>query len=356
MRAAVLAAGLFAACTAARASGPHATVAIAPSASPPAPAPSTSASPSPSASASTSSPPAPPPSPLAAPPPFGSEEADQILFADATDGDARAACLRDVPEPERIACLLRVRYKADPAAAALAIAMHAQSGNLAGVQPERMFDGGYRGILKFVPSLPVGPARTHLAWVAEAFRDYERLFAFLATQAQEPPSFRWRALSLRFFRSVNARTPSAYAQGWTIGYNLGGSLNVSEEWVRETLFHELFHLNDEYHGDWSVKVLAPIREGILKKCGASTPCLAPYAPSPTIVNGSTFYAFHPPNPVTEYGGELALRYYREQRAVLRKQALAAPAFKCGPPENARAWDLLVKEFFGGIDRVPPCAK
>jgi hypothetical protein len=76
-----------------------------------------------------------------------------------------------------------------------------------------------------------------------------------------------------------------------------------------------------------------------------------------------FYAFHPDNGVGEYAAELAIRYYREQRAVLGMATPAdakprAPhatgAFKCGPPDNARAWDLLVREFFGGVDLVPPC--
>src|SRR5438132_528623 len=75
------------------------------------------------------------------PTPFGSAEADHILFTDdATDATARAACFRDHAEKDRIACLLRVRYRADPDAMKLAIAMHEQSGNIAGLQPERMFD------------------------------------------------------------------------------------------------------------------------------------------------------------------------------------------------------------------------
>jgi hypothetical protein len=297
---------------------------------------------------------APPPEPSREPTPFGSEEAEQILFADDTDSAARAACFRDHPEPERVGCLLRVRYRGDAEATSVALAMHAQSGNIAGVQPAQLFDGGYRGVLKFVPSLPTGQARTHLAWVAAAFRDYEQLFADLG--APSSTTFRWRALEVRFFRSLKVRTPSAFAQGWSIGYNLSGSLNVSEQWVRETMFHELFHLNDEAHGNWSTTALASIHAAIKQKCGASTPCLRPYAPSSTIVNGSTYYAFHPKNPVTEYGGELALRYYREHRAILRKEALTEAPFKCGPEENARAWSSMVKEFFGGIDRVPACTK
>jgi hypothetical protein len=57
--------------------------------------------------------------------------------------------------------------------------------------------------------------------------------------------------------------------------------------------------------------------------------------------------------VREYAAELALRYYRETRAILRKDKPIAP-FKCGPPENARAWTAFVAEFFAGVDLVPAC--
>ena len=41
--------------------------------------------------------------------------------------------------------------------------------------------------------------------------------------------------------------------------------------------------------------------------------------------------------------------------MLRRERLpGGAAFKCGPPENARAWRLLVDEFFGGLDRTPAC--
>ena len=50
---------------------------------------------------------------------------------------------------------------------------------------------------------------------------------------------------------VGKRTPSAYAFGWTIEYNVAGSLLTSSGGVLETLWHELFHLNDFDHGDWS---------------------------------------------------------------------------------------------------------
>lgn len=70
----------------------------------------------------------------------------------------------------------------------------------------------------------------------------------------------------------------------------------------------------------------------------------------------TYYAFQPNNGngVHEYAAELAVRYYKEQAEMLRAKRLARPAFKCGPPENARAWKALVDEFFGGRDLVPTC--
>lgn len=73
-----------------------------------------------------------------------------------------------------------------------------------------------------------------------------------------------------------------------------------------------------------------------------------------MVRGGTFYSFQPGNDVREYGADLAVRYYREQRGALGQGPRVSPAFKCGTKENARAWALFVEEFFGGIDRVSAC--
>jgi hypothetical protein len=84
-------------------------------------------------------------------------------------------------------------------------------------------------------------------------------------------------------------------------------------------------------------------------------CLTPFAPTEMTVRGGTYYAFHPNNgaAVREYAAELALRYYREQRAYAKD--LPHPRrFKCGPKENAVSWKLLVDEFFGGVDHTPAC--
>jgi hypothetical protein len=203
-----------------------------------------------------------------------------------------------------------------------------------------------------VPALPVGADRKHLAWVSAAFHDFDGFFAALARKAN--PRYRWRGLTLRFFRSVGNTTPNAFAQGWTVSYNVNGSIDRSADAARETLFHELFHLNDADHGDWSPRNVASIQEAIEKACGTRTACLAPYAPTGTIVRRGTYYAFQPGNDAHEYAAEVALRWYREQRAVVRGDAPVRPAFKCGPPENRRAWDAIAAEFFGGVDLVPAC--
>jgi len=171
------------------------------------------------------------------------------------------------------------------------------------------------------------------------------------------PNYRWRAVQFRFVRSVGKHTPSAYASSWTIIYNVEGSLLTSAEGVRETLVHELFHLNDEAHGDWSAKTLGSDYDAIVKKCGTKDTCLAPYAPNSTVVRGGTFYAFQPNNGagVHEYAAELAVRYYKEQSEMRAKGKLSKRAFKCGPGENGRSWKALVDEFFGGRDLTPPCA-
>jgi hypothetical protein len=179
--------------------------------------------------------------------------------------------------------------------------------------------------------------------------------AFFAELGDPPPRYRWRGLAFRFVRSVGKRTPSAYAGGWEVTYNLAGSLLTSAAGVRETLLHELFHCNDEDHGDWSAHHLQADYDAIVARC-KTTACLAPYAPGTTKVRGGTYYAFQPDNGngVHEYAAELAVRYFLEQREVHDAGKLARPAFKCGPPENARAWRGLVDEFFAGRDAVPAC--
>ncbi len=272
------------------------------------------------------------------------------------------ALLPTVTACTSVPCLLEAGYAADPAARALALALWRDRGDVAGVGPREIMDGGYRGKITLVPQLPSGRYRTHLAWTSAALRSFDDFFARLyATRPgaapPTPPAYRWRGLQLRFVRSVGKRTPSAYAFGWVVEYNVRGSLMVSAERVRETLFHELFHNNDVAHRGWSLRVLADDYAAIVARCGTRSSCLAPYAPGTTKVRATgTYYAFQPGNGdgVNEYGAELAVRYWQEQTEMLERGRLRRPAFKCGPVENARSWKALVDEFFAGRDLVPPC--
>jgi len=127
--------------------------------------------------------------------------------------------------------------------------------------------------------------------------------------------------------------------------------------VRETYFHELFHLNDFDHNDWSKQRLAKDYAAIVKQCGTRVTCLEPYAPNTTKVRATgTYYAFQPNNGdgVHEYAAELAVRYWKEQSEMLSAGKLSRRAFKCGTPENARSWKALIDEFFGGRDLTPAC--
>jgi hypothetical protein len=294
------------------------------------------------------------------------DEIASVLYAGRPDTDALAACSPAIPAEARVRCLFEQRYHGDAQAAHLANAMFVRWKIIAGTEAAQTMNGGYRGMIRLEPAVPTGADRKHLVWLSEAFADFDRFFAELARFSASPSAdaapagnirYRYEPITLRFMRSVGARTPSAYAMDWTVAWNLNGSLHRSADAVRETLFHEIFHLNDATIGRdesaWSLGALGSIFDGIVRKCGTKIPCLAPYSPNDTIVVGGTYYSFQPGNGVREYAAELALRYYREERATLRSLAPVKP-FKCGPPENARAWNLLKDTFFGGIDAVPAC--
>jgi hypothetical protein len=320
----------------------------------PAPSSSRASAPSASAPAAAASASAPEGEARAAKPAIGYQEAEETLFLGRPTASAKACRERDDP-PQAIRCLLQVAYEGDASARALALALYEEAGIVSGIEPRQTMDGGWRGMLELVPELP---HRRHLDWLLPAYRDYTSFFAALAEHASAPIAYRHQPILLRFFRSVGRTTPSAYASGWTVAYNVSGSLHTSADAVRETMFHETFHLNDSDHGRWSQKALTPLYEAVLDRCTRAgklvTSCLTPYAPNDTMVRGGTYYAFQPGNGVWEYAAELAIRYYDEHRRVFAGKKLTQKAFKCGPAPNAEAWKLLADEFFGGVDRVPPC--
>jgi hypothetical protein len=258
---------------------------------------------------------------------------------------------------QRVECLLTARYASDPTARSAALSLFRENGGVAGVLPAERYDGGYRGVISLVPQLPVAGYRSHIIRVRDAMRDIDDFFAVIGASANAPLAYRWREIHFQFFRSVGRTTPSAFVEGisWRVAYNVSGSLNTSASAVRETIFHELFHINDWAHADWSSRVIAPIVAGIIVQCGTNKTCLAPYTPTDVTVSGGTYYAFQPGAPTgLEYAAELATRYHDEQLAVIEGRAFGKPPFKCGPSANANAWKLLVDEFFGGVDFVPAC--
>ncbi|HEU0033094.1 MAG TPA: hypothetical protein VFQ53_20820 [Kofleriaceae bacterium] len=270
--------------------------------------------------------------------------------------DARTILPDAAPKCTDVECLLESTYAKDDKARSLALVLYRETGSVAGVGPEELMDGGYRGKIKLVPQLPTGTYRQHLAWVLDAHRSFDAFFAKLY-EGQPAPSYRWQGIQYRFVRSVKKRTPSAYAIDWLVEYNVVGSLLQSEAGVRETIFHELFHSNDGAHKDWSARVLQKDYDAIVARCKTSMKCLAPYAPNDTIVRATgTYYAFQQNNGngVHEYAAELAVRYWEEHRQILATGKLRARPFKCGTAENARSWKALVDEFFAGRDLTPSC--
>jgi hypothetical protein len=338
------------------------------------PTPPVASTPSASASASASAAPVASASATAAataakPPPRHPERAFALPADPSCQGDLR--------------CLVEHAYAGDAQAKTAALALFDQTGDVAGTEYEQTMDGGFRGTLHILPVLPTGDARAQLERVLAAVRDLDTFFRHMypAVPTGETQRYRWHDITFRFFRSASGpaghetprTTPSAFAVGprpmphgpgddiaFSLAYNVRGSLLRTETGVRETLFHEMFHMNDDAHHDWSSRALAADYAAIVRKCGTgNVACLRPYAPNDTMVRGGTFYAFQPNNGgrqgnVHEYAAELALRWYKEHLALMHHQPLpGGRAFKCGPPENRRSWDALVKEFFA-IDLVPPC--
>lgn len=290
----------------------------------------------------------------AAVPRLSPEEARVLVQAD-------AGTCAEGPDDERVRCLLSAALHDDARAQQLALGLYERAGHVVGVLPAEDFEGGYRGTIHLEPQLPVGPERKHLEFVAGALDELDLFLTDTQTKASAldgadagVPAFayRWKPLKLRFFRSIKKRTPAAFANDWTVSYNVNGTLNGSLPVVRSLLFHEVFHLNDD---GWSWRELSGDYDAIVKKCGTGIECLTRYVPEPLIVKGGTYYSFMPGNGVGEYAADLALRYFREQREVMAGKSVKAP-FKCQAPEKARAWAKLVKRYFGGVDRVPSCFK
>lgn len=247
-------------------------------------------------------------------------------------------------------CALDLAYADDADARAIARDLFESTGVLAGLENSRRdIDAAHLGSIAIEPVLPTAGYRQHLVWVRDAIVEIDHAFAVIARKAPRAMMFRTRPHGFRFFKTSERTYPSAYAIEGIVGYNVEGPLHDSAESVTATMLHEVFHLNDEGHGDWSGVVLAPIFQRIVERCGDDHDCLTPFAPADDVVDGGTYYPFDSrTRDVREYAAELALRWFREARSP------SAQPFKCMADENATAWRALVDEFFGGFDPSADC--
>jgi hypothetical protein len=276
------------------------------------------------------------------------------LCADVGTEGCATACPATLAAREHAECLIAFRFADDAEALELARALYAKTGALPGVDVTESL-GTYSGErIPTRPALPVGDDRQHLAWILASFERYEEVFVALAERAPHPIDFQLRPDAFGFFRTDVPAYPSAWGQAGVVGYNLVGPLHTSGRDVLETLFHELFHLNDERRGGWSSAVLGDLFEAIVDRCQDDHVCLGDFAPHDTLVPDGTYYPFDSrTRDVREYAAELALRFFREHEAILDGAPLEPP-FKCRSEENRVAWERISRDFFGSLDLARNC--
>jgi hypothetical protein len=282
--------------------------------------------------------------------------ARQLLCSDIGEEACLAVCPRHQPTPDHAECLLRFRLASDPEALDIARTLYAHTKTLVGVHA-RAAIAGYRGeeSVELFPALPVGADRHHLDWLHASLQEFDDFVASLSSRAARPVLFDPRPRAFVFFRTAEPSYPSAFCLEEVIAYNLRGLLHRDRHEMHETLFHELFHVNDARRGFWSIDTLGSLFDSIVARCRGDHDCLAPFAPHESIVPDGTYYAFDErTGDAREYAAELALRYFIEQQAILHGELIRTPPFKCLTADNHIAWDLIVNEFFGGLDLSPDC--
>lgn len=286
-----------------------------------------------------------------------SEPERLLSLAFPEDGEVVSSCGNAADEPSLARCVVDVRFGSDGRAHELLGRLYREHGILPGIEARRVIDDGdYRGRVDLEPASSFDANRQHVEWLLDAFVTLDTTLGELGRHAAAPIRFARKPAVVRFFETTSTTTPSAFVVESAIGFNLRGELWSSPESVFETLVHELFHLSDAEHGNWSEKALRAQHDAIRARCEGDLACFDRYAPHETKVDGGFYYAFHPTSDVREYAAELAIRFVREQRAwLLRPEAPPdAPPFKCLAPENEAGWTELGREFFAGIDLTPPC--
>jgi hypothetical protein len=285
------------------------------------------------------------------------QRARALLCGDIGTEACLAACSDSLASRDHGACLLEFRFAADPEALRLARALYLERNTRLGVETRSSIEGFRGELVATFPALPIGEQRHHLEWLNTNLEVFEQFTDFIRARAPRPVSFDPTPAGFVFYRTSVSSYPSAYCVDEMIAYNLDGPLHTDRREMLETLFHELFHVNDARRGAWSERALRRLYDSIRKRCAGDHDCFTTFTPHDTVVTNGTYYAFDArTGDVREYAAELALRYFLEHEAVFNPDAPKRPAFKCLANENGAAWQFLVDEFFGGVDLTPGCSQ
>lgn len=93
------------------------------------------------------------------------DEVLTVLFAEKTSSaPVVAACPVSLPRDARVRCLYDERYRGDAKAAGIAHDLLVKWHTVAGVEVAHTMDGGYRGMIRIEPAVPVGENRKHLEY------------------------------------------------------------------------------------------------------------------------------------------------------------------------------------------------
>jgi hypothetical protein len=295
-------------------------------------------------------------------------EAVEALFPSPAERTAWLAACRSArggPVP----CLLEARYAGEAASLKTALALYARTGSVAGPDEERWVERRDGARAHLSPALPVGPARKPLERVAGALYDVNEFLAELGRLRGRSPRFRATGLRVRFFRLEGPGGAEVYAAEGQLAVPIdapparpargparGGAARAADARPpvsRDDVLRALARLNDAEHGEWSARALEATYRAVVERCGGDARCLARY--DPRAPGGAPRSAlFRPGGDPADYGAEVIVRYYAEQRAVLTRGHPDGPAFRCAAPENAAAWSLVSAEFFAGFDGGIPC--
>lgn len=310
-------------------------------------------------------------------------QASEVLFTRPSERTGwLASCRGSRGGP--IPCLIEGRYAGDSAAQRMALSLYARTGSVAGPDDERWVarhDGVRAHVL---PALPVGPSRKQLDRVTRALFGVNDLVSEIARLSGRAPRFRATGLRVRFFRPEGPSDAEVYVSEGQIdvpvevpppprvahptrSHGRGSPARLASAQARtspppapppisrEDVVRALARLNDGEHGGWSARALGEAYRAVVARCGDDARCASRFDPRP--VSADRPALFRAGGDPTDFGVELVVRYYQEQKASLSRPPKPTPArssFKCAEPENGFVWSLVAGEFFANFDKSAAC--